>query len=239
MKPSHLVLSLFLILLSTFSSKSQRLERSIHDDWKFRLNDDTTAYHTQYDDSDWETVEIPHDWSFENGTSKNGAQKANGGYFSGGIAWYRKNITVPSDWKDKRIYIEFDGVYMNSEVWINGHYLGKRPYGYIRFRYDLSEFLRNGSNTISVRVDNSLEPSARWYHPAGIYAPVRLIVTDKQFIQPNGVYITSDISDAGDAEISIVTNIENQEKPKRKSILETAVIDHDGKVMATVSNILI
>lgn len=92
---------------------------------------------------------------------------------------------------------------MNSEVWINGHYLGKRPYGYISFRYNLSEHLKPGKNTIAVRVDNSLEPSARWYHPCGIYAPVKLVVTEKQHITSYGVFITSSLVTAEKATLKI------------------------------------
>lgn len=217
------------------AANAQRVEKSILDGWKFSLSDDSLAATNAFDDSEWTEVSIPHDWAFEQGIAKDGAQRANGGYFGGGIGWYRKTISLPAAWQNKRVYVEFDGVYMNSEVWINGHYLGKRPYGYIRFRYDLSEYLTPGENTLSVRVDNSLEPSARWYHPAGIYAPVRLIATEKQFIQPNGVYITSSIQDNGDAELTITTDLSNEEKLKGKAVLETAVMDVAGKLISSTT----
>ncbi|MEO9474000.1 MAG: glycoside hydrolase family 2 TIM barrel-domain containing protein [Cyclobacteriaceae bacterium] len=233
MKISHSTLSILLVIFSVCNLKSQRLEKPMNDAWKFSQSNDSLAADIQFDDVDWSLVDIPHDWSFENGISKDGAQKANGGYFSGGIGWYRKNIEISEDWKDKRVYIEFDGVYMNSEVWINGHYLGKRPYGYTRFRYDLSEFLNVGDNMLSVKVDNSLEPSARWYHPSGIYAPVKLIITEKQFISPNGIYATSMVMADGSAQIKVSTSLENQGKSKGKAILETIFTDSEGKEIAT------
>ena len=103
----------------------------------------------------------------------------------------KKYFDVKKESLSKTVYLNFDGVYMNSEVWVNGHYLGKRPYGYISFRYDVSSHLKEGKNTIAVRVDNSLEPSARWYHPCGIYAPVKLVEVNKTHIKPNGVFITT------------------------------------------------
>lgn len=196
------------------------------------LANDSLASRAKYDDSLWQQVAIPHDWSFENGISISGDQKANGGYYSGGVGWYRKTIEIPSTWNEKRIYIEFDGVYMNSEVWINGHYLGKRPYGYIRFRYDLSSFLKEGKNTLAIRVDNSLEPSARWYHPCGIYAPVRLVVTEEQFIAPNGIYITTKQTEES-AKIEVSTSLGYKKSPKGKVILETSVEDSNNQLLTS------
>lgn len=236
MKLTHSILSILFILFSATILISQRLEQQINDTWKFSMSDDSLASRAEYNDANWSNVDIPHDWSFENGISKDGAQKANGGYFSGGIGWYRKNIEMPADWNGKCIYLEFDGVYMNSEVWINGHYLGKRPYGYIRFRYDLSAFLKAGNNVLSVKVDNTLEPSARWYHPAGIYAPVRLVIIENQFITPNGVYATSKMTETGSAQIDVVTSLKNLGKPKGKAELQTSIIDPNGQLISSTIN---
>ncbi len=214
---------------------AQRLEVNFNANWKFLLQDESEAFQPGWDDSNWKKLDVPHDWAFEKGVSKNGAQSDKGGYFDGGIGWYRKVFDVPAEWDKKRILIEFDGVYMNSEVWINGHYLGKRPYGYISFRYELSEFLKPRKNTIAIRVDNSQEPSARWYHPCGIYAPVRLIVTNQQFIVPKGVYVIQSKVDSAHANLKIETTLENRTNSKLGVIIETSILNSSGELIETTS----
>ena len=175
--------------LSIYSSYSQRTEINFNNDWYFILEDNTSFSEENHDNSSWQKLNVPHDWSFEKGVRKGGDQGQGGGYHDGGIGWYRKNFNVEKESLSKITYINFDGVYMNSEVWINGNYISKRPYGYISFRYDISKYLKEGQNTIAVRVDNSLEPSARWYHPCGIYAPVKLIEVNTTHFSPNSIFI--------------------------------------------------
>lgn len=223
---------LFFTLIALFIYDNGYAQREIVDlnsDWHFILQDDAQFSDSKFDDSAWHEQSIPHDWAHENGVSRNGAQGEQGGYYDGGIGWYRTVFNAPKSWNSKLVQIEFDGVYMNSEVWINGHYLGKRPYGYISFRYALSEYLMEGENSIAVRVDNSQEPSARWYHPCGIYAPVRLIVTGKQCIKPNGIYITTTLDAAEKARLKINANLVNMAANKVKAVLETAITDAAGK----------
>lgn len=160
--------------------------------WKFLLGDQSGACEPVFDDSGWRQLDVPHDWAFENGYSPDGAQKDRGGYASGGIGWYRKMLELlPDQCESKRLFIHFDAVYMNSEVWINGHYLGKRPYGYISFEYEITRYVKPGKNLISVRVDNSLEPSARWYHGCGIYGNVSLEIDSPLRFQTWGTVITT------------------------------------------------
>ena len=155
--------------------------------WRFQLGDDAAAKQPGYDDTRWRILNLPHDWSIEAPVNRPPDGERNGGYFSHGIGWYRKSFTLPSA-VGKQVVIEFDGVYMNSEVWINGQFLGRRPYGFIGFRYDLTHFLTtNGTpNVLAVRVDDSLEPSLRWYAGAGIYRHVRLISTGYTHFRLNG-----------------------------------------------------
>jgi beta-galactosidase len=214
---------------------SQREIIDFNSDWKFTLEDNPQFSDPEFDASTWNTVQVPHDWAFEKGISKEGAQGASGGYFDGGIGWYQKSFDVSTSWSDKLVNIEFDGVYMNSEVWVNGNYLGKRPYGYISFRYEISKFIKEGKNTINIRVDNSKEPSARWYHPCGIYAPVRLVVTNQQFIKPHGVYVTTPTITDNLAVVNVETSIENTSASKSKGILETLILDADGKIISKKS----
>lgn len=165
---------------------------SLNKDWKFQLEDQQAACELLFDDSGWRQLDLPHDWAFENGYSLTGAQKDRGGYASGGIGWYRKDLKLSEDQcKNKRLFIHFDAVYMNSEVWINSHYLGKRPYGYISFEYEITKYVKPGKNVISVKVDNSLEPSARWYHGCGIYGNVNLEIDSQLRFQTWGTFITT------------------------------------------------
>jgi len=231
----------FLILLTIFlysTGYSQRDSIKLNSNWNFILQDNPKYSNFDIEDTAWYKVDIPHDWAQEKGISRDGAQLDAGGYHGGGIAWYRKNFEMPSKWEKKRVLIEFDGVYMNSEVWINGHYLGKRPYGYISFRYELSKYLKPGKNQIAVRVDNSREPSARWYHPCGIYAPVRLVATGKQYIQPNGIYITTPLVSRKKASLNINTELFNGSKKKGKALLKTSVFDASGKEIKSISTLL-
>jgi beta-galactosidase len=141
---------------------------SFNEDWRFHLGD---LDGKSADDSQWRKMDLPHDWSIEGEFSEKHPAGTGGGALPGGTGWYRKAFTLPATLKQKLVFIEFDGVYRNSEVWINGHYLGKRPYGYISFIYELTPHLVYGAkpNVIAVKVDNSQQPNSRWYSGSGIY----------------------------------------------------------------------
>ena len=145
-----------ILFFSSCSSESPREKFSFNDDWTFHLGDITEASSAEYDDSSWSTLDLPHDWAIEGEFSADNPSGAGGGALPGGVGWYRKTFKLDKKLEGKKIFIDFDGVYMNSEVWINGTYLGLRPYGYISFRQDLTPYLWSASeNTIAVRVDNS------------------------------------------------------------------------------------
>lgn len=188
-KVNKVTIGFFLVIVSEIYG--QRVITNLNNNWQFILEDNPSFSTENFNDSKWNTLNIPHDWSFEKGVRDGGDQGQGGGYHDGGIGWYRTYFNIKKESFSKTTYINFDGVYMNSEVWVNGNLLGKRPYGYISFRYDISKFLKPGKNTIAVRVDNSLEPSARWYHPCGIYAPVTLIEVNPIHLKPNTIFITT------------------------------------------------
>ena len=146
-----------------------------------------------YDDSKWRSLSLPHDWSIEGEFSKEHPATTQGGALPTGIGWYRKTFVLPLAAKNKNIRIEFDGVYRNSEVWINGNYLGKRPYGYSSFSYDLTKYIKPApaKNAIVVKVDNSQQPNSRWYSGSGIYRNVRLVATNKISVEKWGTFITT------------------------------------------------
>ena len=227
-----LTLGLMFGLLScmpSFAAERTKLNKN----WKFFLGDAPSASQISFTDNLWRTVNVPHDWAFENGYSKDGAQEDRGGYASGGIGWYRKTISLnPNEQEGKRFYLDFDGVYMNSEVWVNGAYLGRHPYGYTSFSYDVTQLLHPGQNLISVRVDNSLEPSARWYHGCGIYGDVFLRTTNPVHFIKDGTAITMDKVLTSKANVRVKTEIANFNHSDQIS-LEMNLLDASGHPVIT------
>ncbi|UCG89335.1 MAG: beta galactosidase jelly roll domain-containing protein, partial [Gemmatimonadota bacterium] len=146
--------------------------------WMFTTGDPAGAEDPAFDDGGWRSLDLPHDWSIEGPYDQNAATGGRGGYLPTGVGWYRRSFELPSGARGRRVTVEFDGVYENSDVWVNGHHLGSRPYGYISFRYDLTPYLVDGENVVAVRVDNSHQPNTRWYSGSGIYRHVWLTVTD-------------------------------------------------------------
>ncbi|MEP7145265.1 MAG: sugar-binding domain-containing protein, partial [Ferruginibacter sp.] len=146
--------------------------------WKFSLTDTINADKDLFNDSKWRTLNLPHDWSIENEFIQNAPTGGGGGYLPTGVGWYRKHFILPKSALSKNIWIEFDGVYQNSDVWINGHHLGHYPNGYMSFYYDLTMYIKPGENIIAVRVDNSLQPNTRFYSGSGIYRHVWLNIAD-------------------------------------------------------------
>jgi beta-galactosidase len=218
------------------SAQSVRKTASFNNNWKFFLGDDTAANTVKYNDSHWRKLDIPHDWSIEGKfDSKNPTTQAEGG-LPAGIGWYRKSFLILASSKNKTIFIDFDGVFHNSEVWINGHYLGKRPNGYISFRYDLTPYLKFGTqqNLIAVRVDNSDQPNSRWYTGSGIYRNVWLTTTNKTHLPQWSSFITTPQVNHQKAEINIRTVLPGLISSKFR--LKASVLDDKGKVVGAVTS---
>ena len=173
--------------LTSFSKKSKRTE-NFNEDWKFYFGDAGSAEGASFDDSRWEGIALPHDYSIHQKFSKD--MEAESGYLPGGIGWYRKHFSLTSDMKDKEFRLDFDGVYMDATVWVNGHRLGSHPYGYTPFSFDLTKHLKfDGSdNVVAVKV-NHQTPSSRWYSGSGIYRNVKLQIMNKVHVGLNGVKI--------------------------------------------------
>jgi beta-galactosidase len=183
-----------------------------------------------YADGSWRTVDVPHDWSIELPILADAACGRDGGFFQNGLGWYRKEFTAPADWKDRLVSVEFDGIYQRSEVWINGHYLGIRPFGYSSFRYDLTPYLvTGGRNVLAVRVDNSKQRNSRWYSGSGIYRHVRMVVTDQVHVGHWGVFVTTPEVTADSAIARIATKIGNESGAARHLTLTTRVLNPAGK----------
>ena len=222
------------LLMSTMSlNASDKLRKIIDFDsaWKFNLGDLPNAQDPTFNDANWRKLNLPHDWSVEGEFNEKNPATTGGGALPGGIGWYRKSFTLPENEKTKSVFIDFDGVYRNSEVWINGNYIGKRPYGYSSFRYELTQYLNFGAkgNVIAVKVDNSEQPNSRWYSGSGIYRNVWLVITNKISVDHWGTYVTSSEVSKSSAKINIKTKISNRSDKVQAVTLTTVIINPEGK----------
>ncbi len=203
------------------------------------LGDDGTANSPNYNDTKWRTLNLPHDWSIEGSFNDKHPTTFNQAALPAGVGWYRKSFILPASSKYKNVYINFDGVYRNSEVWINGHYLGKRPNGYISFRYDLTPYLNfNKKNTIAVKVDNSLQPNSRWYTGSGIYRKVWLLITNKVAVKQWGSFVTTPVVNTGQATVNIVTNVSGVKSSSPLTAI-TKIFKENGAMVAQHKPVLL
>lgn len=225
------------LILSCQTKQEPRMTIPFSSSWSFHLGDVERAHEPAFSDTSWRSLNLPHDWSIEGEFSPDHPATPGGGALPGGVGWYRKTFTIPEDQAGKLVFIEFDGVYMNSEVWINGHYLGKRPNGYISFRYELTPRLVYGDkpNVIAARVDNSLQPNSRWYSGSGIYRNVRLVVVNPVHVDQWGAHITTPVAVEDSAIVNIQTSVRNAGSIPQGAVLQTVVYDPEGKKVASAN----
>lgn len=181
---------------------------SFNNDWKFSLTEEDASA-SDFDDKNWRKLDLPHDWSIEGQISETNPSGMSGGFMPGGIGWYRKYFKTNTDWEGRKVYVIFDGVYMNSTVYLNGKELGHRPYGYSTFQYDLTPYLNDGENVIAVKVDNSLQPSGRWYTGSGIYRNVWLSVKNMVHIPLWGIHVQTPEAKEEMSVLSIETKLQS------------------------------
>ena len=177
----------FVCVLCGLTTIEARQRQNFDADWLFVLADSSQMANVEYNDSWWRKLDVPHDWAIEGDFYAGNPSGAGGGALPGGTAWYRKYFTLPAD-KDK-YFLEFDGVYMNSTVYVNGKKVGFRPYGYSSFEYDITPYVQEGKNVVAVRVDNSDQPNSRWYSGCGIYRHVWLTKTNPIHVKHWGVFV--------------------------------------------------
>ena len=211
---------------------AQRQRLSMDPGWSFTLGDPAGAQQPAFDDGRWRLLDLPHDWSIEGAPSKDASPGGGGGYFPAGTGWYRKSFRLPAGARGRETWLEFDGVYMNSDVWINGVHLGKRPYGYVSFAYDITRHVVPGVNLVAVRVDNSRQPNSRWYSGSGIYRHVWLTVTDRVHVGHWGTYVTTPRADSAGAEVMVRTVVENDHATPRRGVLRSVVRNSAGREVA-------
>ena len=207
--------------------------------WKFFLGDAPKAWQSNFDDGSWRALDVPHDWSIELENDKNAPGGGNVGFFPTGVGWYRKTFDVSKYDPDKKYSVEFDGVHMNSEVWVNDVYLGKYPYGYSSFSYDLTGLLKKKDNIIAVRVDNSQQPNSRWYTGSGIYRHVRLLATEKLHFEKYGIFYYTKSIDNDTATLYIKATVLNEDTKAIPNIkIRNTILDGNGKEVASSESTL-
>jgi len=248
---SHVVIAIITTLLlggvpfcraSEAPAAEGRRTLSLDQGWRFHLGDVTEGEKPQMSDADWRTLDVPHDFSIEGPPGADPATMegpfdrrspggSGAGSLNGGIAWYRKTFTLPEDAKGKRVCVRFDGVYMDSDVWLNGAHLGKHPYGYTSYQFDLTPQMKPGGNVLAVRV-NVQQPCSRWYSGAGIYRHVRLTITDPVHVAQWGTCVTTpEVLDAA-AQVRVRTRVQNEGEAGVKATLTTEIVDAGGKKIA-------
>jgi len=241
MKNIQIIASLFLFSLLTLNCVSAQKKmkadferKQLFDfDWKFSLGESSTANASNFDDSSWRKLDLPHDWSIEGKSEKNNPSEGDGGFFPAGTGWYRKSFSVPAQWKNQKVAIYFEGVYMNAEVFVNGKSVGMQPYGYTSFEYDLTPCLKFGQqNTIAVKVDNSKQKNSRWYSGSGIYRHVWLKVRNPIHIKTWGVSITTPKVTNEKATVQIKTRVKNETVSPQSILLATSIANKKGNAVA-------
>ena len=262
-KPGQFIIKLFiclsllfpaLVFLSFISGSNPEKISSVtrmtsfDEDWLFIKDSLSGADSPGFDDSNWRRISVPHDWSIEDLPGQNGVDiigpfdksaidKGSSGYMTGGIGWYRKHFTIDKEDGDKKAYLQFDGVYMASDVWLNGRHLGFHPYGYTPFFYDITPYLNppGQSNVVAVRVLNE-GMNSRWYSGSGINRHVWLILTNPVHIDVSGgLYITTPIINENTAEVKVTATIVNSGNKNESIVLRTELMDPAGKVVALVT----
>jgi len=222
---------------SSAPAASRRTRDSFDFGWRFTRGDPGSAQQPGFDDSAWRALDLPHDWSIEGPYSESEPAAAPGGYLPTGIGWYRKRFTVPASDQGRIAVLEFDGVYQNSDVWINGFHLCQRPYGFVPFVYDLTPHLRYGAeNVVAVRVDNSRQTNCRWYSGSGIYRHTWLLRTDPLRAAYWGTYVTTPQVSAQQAIVRVETTVTNSRALAVPCTLATHLTDPSGTIVASQSS---
>jgi beta-galactosidase len=213
--------------------------------WRFHRGGAQGAEKPEFNDSDWRMVDLPHDWSIEDlpGTNSpfepNAISQVSGGFTTGGTGWYRKSVTFQSETKGKRILLQFDGIYMNSQCWINGILLAEHPYGYTSFWLDITDHVKSGENVIAVQVRNEGQNS-RWYTGSGIYRHVWLKVLDPVHVAQWGTYVTTPEVSTTSAKINVTTSVINSDSVSATVRLISRIVDqHQLQVISSESEYMI
>ena len=215
MKRMKTLLVLTALLFGVMSLEAREVI-NLNQGWRFLLGDGAYGV-PDVDDSSWRVLDVPHDWSIEGKYDKRNPSGPQGGFMPCGTGWYRLRFEAPASAKGNRVFVRFDGVYMKSQVWINGRMVGEYPNGYNSFEYDITPFIRQDTvNVLAVRVDNSLQPGSRWYTGSGIYRDVNLIVTSQMHFTDGSTFITTPEVSTERAKIAMRYEVINHNYPETR-----------------------
>ena len=232
----NLIICISLTLLSACFNTEKDLQRNVllNDQWRFHLGDIPDASKSEFDDSAWRILDIPHDWALEGDYSNKFSSGT--GYLPGGVGWYRKDFSLPKKIAGKTYYLLFEGAYQNSQVWFNERYLGKRPYGYSSFYYPVTDYVREGTdNLMAVKLDHTNTSDSRWYTGNGIYRDVWLISVNHIHIKPWGTFVTTPVITSKGASINISVDLQNNNNENEMVTFINRVLDMNGRIVAEES----
>ena len=230
----HLILAAAFALLATATQAQTSRPIPFDHTWLFQQSDVRNGGAPATPDSTWTTVDVPHDWAIAGPFAQTNTTGGAGAFAPAGIGWYRKHFAMPAGAANKRVFVEFDGVMANSDVWINGKLLGHRPSGYISFRYDLTDALHPGDNVLAVRADNEQQPASRWYEGAGIYRHVRLLMLDPVHVAAWGTAVSTPSVTATAASVRVRSTVDNQSTTAASVQINVALIGPSGKLAGTM-----
>ena len=238
-----------LLALASFSCQeikdvpeNPRRTSQFNEGWIFHRGDVESAEKVAFEDASWRKLSLPHDWSIEDIPGKDSPLdpdapgEVSSGFFVGGTSWYRKHFSLAESMKEKHLYLQFDGIYMNADIWINGKHLGNHPYGYTTFGYDITDLVKfDDENIIAVEVKNEGKNS-RWYSGSGIYRHVWLISTQKTYIPTWGVFITTPKVNEGIAKIQMNIQIINETETIKDITVHSRVFNAEGVMRSQTKN---
>ena len=232
-----LVFWLMAVMIPAALAGTARITTPFDADWRFSTVAAADPESPQFDDSAWRRLNVPHDWSIEGPFSATNGTGAPGAFVPSGIGWYRKHFTLPGRDATRRVFIQFEGVMANSDVWINGVPLGHRPSGYVGFQYELTGHLKFGGadNVLVVKADNSVQPASRFYAGAGIYRHVWLVSTAPVHLMDKGIFVrTPEVTEAT-ARIQVETTLTNASAAPRNLTLRTTLLAPDGRTVRVIN----
>ena len=233
------IFSLLLLFIASMANASMterfeakflksRIKQRIDEGWKVKSGNVTGAQATTFDESTWTTTNVPHDFSITLVSTTNNDP--------GAMGWYRKHFTLPAEFAGKKVIVQFDGIYHDSKIYLNGTQVGAQQYGYVSFCCDLTPYLNaTGDNVLAVFVDNQTVRNSRWYSGTGIYRHVWLIATDKVYVRNWGTFVTTPTAAAAQSQIRVQTDVVNDLTTAQTRTVETTIYDENNKALQTVS----
>lgn len=226
------------LVLNVVGVQAQRIVTSFDADWRFHQGEAEGAEQVDFSDSDWQAVDVPHDWAIAGPFDKDAPARGEGGFLPTGVGWYRKNFTLPAEYEGKKVYLEFDGVMANSDIFLNGNRYTHRPNGYVSFFCNISHLVKFGEeNIVAVRADTSEQVASRWYTGSGIYRHVRLVVTDPIAIVPWGVAVHTENISKDSAEVMATVKVASSDSAKDVQVRGWIEDIHGQVIASSESNI--